>query len=128
MTTRLFDVTIRASAKRLPVILQTLDGEAELVGVRPCDDGVNGRPRRRRRPVSHADADRPDDPRRGDQIAFDFLKTSGGQVTTEQLQAEFGRLGRSPKSVSPAMSLLKKQRKIVSPGKGRYALAAKGGK
>jgi len=124
--TKLFDVTIRASAKRLPVILQTLDGEAELIGVRQCDDGAANGPRRRHqhRPRSHADADRPGDPRTGDQIAFDFLKSAGGAATTEQVQAEFGRLGRNPRSVSTAMSLLKKQRKIISPGKGRYALPA----
>jgi hypothetical protein len=122
---KFFDVIIRTSSQRLPVILQVLDGAMELVSVKQAEAVI-----------ARNDSDAPkfgprykngkrDKGISGAELAMKLLKDATGPMRVAKLAEGFVAQGFAAKTISPVLTELKRAGMVEPLGGSMYRLTKK---
>lgn len=114
---KLYDVTIRLPAHKLSVVIETLNGEGDLLSIEQVAEE-----KKRKRVVTHRVDTR--GKTTGEQMIIGCL-VGGRDVTKDELISVYKKNGLSAKSVSPAISRLIKNGRVVQVRKHVYKIAPK---
>lgn len=110
-----YDVLVRVPASKLATIIETLDGEGELLSVQASTAGT----KRKKHTVS---AVRPTNGTTGANLLLECAK-DGKDTSYEHIVAKFVANGFAGNSASPAISNAIKAGKLTQVRKGIYRLA-----
>lgn len=113
----LYDVTIRVTERKLPIVLQTLSGEVSLIGVKPVAEATAIAPMRTT-PITRVR----DSAMTGEAMVLEMLANANRPVSTSEMKTHFVNKGRAGNSASPVLSKLQKAGKIVYLGNTMYVL------
>lgn len=120
-----FDVMIRCTSQRLPIILQALDGAMELISVKAAVEDVDVPGLLRRKTHGYVNG-KHDKGISGKALALELLnKTANGSMGLEKMSKAFQARGFALSSASPVLSALVKTGVCEKLGHGTYRLIKK---
>ena len=117
---KLYDVTIRLPAAKLALVIETLNGEGDLLSV---SQSPIEKPRGKRH-VAHRAETRGPGKLNGEKIILECV-AGGGDVTYKALGNAYEKHGLMAKSISPMISKLKQAGRIVEVRSHVYKIAPK---
>jgi hypothetical protein len=115
-----FQLLLRVSGAKLPVVLEALKGAADLLSVLPCEPSAREKPPKRYSGGKRLKGIS------GPDCVLETLRSAGGSASYARITEDLHAKGFSPSSASPALSELKSRGLVEFEGHGSYKLTELG--